>query len=161
MIDALYAEALLLADEARAWFDRARGSEEARRRLSPLASNITDDPLYRWSGRTDPSLRVALSCESLRLTTRLMHVIAWLMLQRAVADGDAPADVSHLEHNRLGRSPDSDADVIDRLPDEARRLIAASLRLHERVAHLEQGLLARPINDNPVHAMHRRLTGLI
>ena len=160
-IDALYGEALLLADEARAWFDRARGSEESRGRLSPLAVNITDDPLYHWAGRDDPSLRVTLSCESLRLTTRLMHIIAWLMLQRAVGAGEVAPEAIYQEHNRLGESPESDPELRRRLPEQARRLIEASLRLHERVAHLEDGLLNRTARGNPVHAMHQRLNAII
>ena len=64
LVDGLYIEAMVLADEARSYFDTL-GRDD---RLS-----------------LDPIDRVGFSCESLKVTTRLMHVIAWLLTQRAVA----------------------------------------------------------------------------
>ncbi|MEQ1687814.1 MAG: DUF1465 family protein, partial [Sphingopyxis sp.] len=84
LVSALYAEALLLADEARAWFDQAMGDDGETLFSGEVRAQGMDDGLFAWAGRHDPSLRIALSCESLRLTTRLMHIIAWLLLQRAV-----------------------------------------------------------------------------
>ena len=55
LVDGLYVEAMVLADEARAYFDRA----------------ASDDRLA-----LDPVDRVGFSCESLKVTTRLMHLIA-------------------------------------------------------------------------------------
>ena len=161
MIDALYAEALLLADEARAWFDRARGSEEARRRLSPLASNITDDPLYRWSGRTDPSLRVALSCESLRLTTRLMHVIAWLLTQRAVDTGELAAHEAATPARRLGSAPLPEMAVLAAMPARAVALVEASRALYERVERLDAVFDEPAPASSPAHRMIDRLRGAL
>ncbi|MBA3730170.1 MAG: DUF1465 family protein, partial [Sphingomonas sp.] len=63
LIDSLYTEAMLLADEARAYFDQA-GRDE-RLTLEPFA-------------------RVGFACESLKVTTRIMHIAAWLLTQRAV-----------------------------------------------------------------------------
>ena len=67
LIDGLYVEAMVLADEARSYFDTLG----------------RDDRLA-----LDPLDRVGFSCESLKVTTRLMHVIAWLLTQRAVAAGE-------------------------------------------------------------------------
>ena len=58
LIDSLYTEAMVLADEARSYFDRY-GKEER--------------------DRLDAILRVGLSCESLKVSTRRMQVIAWLL----------------------------------------------------------------------------------
>src|SRR3954466_7205772 len=57
---------MLLADEARAYLDRQGRADR--------------DSL-------EPIVRVSFSCESLKVTTRLMHVIAWLLTQRAVEAG--------------------------------------------------------------------------
>lgn len=156
LVDSLYAEALLLADEARAWFDRTRAGHGA-----PDAGR--DDPLFDWAGRHDPALRVALSCESLRLTTRLMHAIAWLLMQRAVAAGEISEAAAREEASRLGESPPCDASVVADLPPDAVRLIEASRDLHRRVAHLEAGWLTRPdpAGDHPVHRMHGRIAALL
>ena len=67
LVDSLYVEAMLLADEARGYFDNA-GKHE-RDGLDALG-------------------RVSFSCESLKVTTRLMHIIAWLLTQRAVQAGE-------------------------------------------------------------------------
>ena len=61
IVEALYNEALLLADEARAAFDLSG-------RL--VTANVDED-----------LARIALSCEALRTTTRMMHAIAWLLNQ--------------------------------------------------------------------------------
>src|SRR3546814_2016495 len=39
----------------------------------------------------DSLLQVSLACESLKTTTRLMHIIAWLLHHRAMFAGDAGA----------------------------------------------------------------------
>ena len=144
LIDSLYAEALVLADESRAWFDRTRNEAEpsAYAALPGTSAAVDPDSLMHWAGRHDPSLRIALSCESLRMTTRLMHVIAWLLMRRALRAGELPPEAAASEHNRLGASPDCDLAIVAQLPEPAQRLIGSSLRLHDRVAQLEQSLLA-------------------
>ena len=69
VIDALYTEAMLLADEARSYFDDC--GRDDRSSLEPFA-------------------RVGFACESLRITTRIMHIVAWLLTQRAIDSGEIP-----------------------------------------------------------------------
>lgn len=161
LTDALYADALLLADESRAWFDLARGTGTGGSGMAADASCEASDPLFHWAGRHDPSLRIALSCESLRLTTRLMHVIAWLLMQRAISVGELPPSAALAEHNRLGPSPECDPAVRDRLPVGAQRLIDASIRLHQRVAQLDAAVDAAPPAQHPVHNMMARLVSAL
>src|SRR3990170_3001949 len=87
LIDSLYVEAMVLADEARSYFDR-HGREDR-------------DSL-------DPLLRVGFSCESLKVTTRLMHVIAWLLTQRAVEAGELTRAQARRPARRLGEAAESD-----------------------------------------------------
>jgi regulator of CtrA degradation len=136
LIDSLYVEAMLLADEARGYFDIAGKAE--REALAPLE-------------------RVAFSCESLKVTTRLMHVIAWLLTQRAVLAGElTPCDALD-QSRRLGDAPDSDAELIARMPDGARGLIAASADLHRRVAHLDDAQARTTPPASPARTMMQRL----
>lgn len=135
LIDSLYTEAMLLADEARGYFDEAgRMDREA----------------------LDPLIRVGFSCESLKVTTRLMHVIAWLLTQRAVDAGELKPREALDPARRLGSAPQFDADLIRALPSRARGLVEASANLHRRVGMLdaaqEDGQTA-----SPVHRMHDRL----
>ena len=84
LTDALYVEAMLLADEARGYFDQM--GRDQRDSLDAMA-------------------RVSFSCESLKVTTRLMHVIAWLLTQRAVAAGELQERDALDPSRRLGASP--------------------------------------------------------
>ncbi len=116
LVDVLYVEAMLLADEARAYFDEiGRAEREA----------------------LDPLIRVSFSCESLKVTTRLMHVIAWLLTQRAVQSGELRARDALDPSRRLGDAPVTDDILLDRLPPRARDLVESSADLHRRVARLD------------------------
>jgi regulator of CtrA degradation len=136
LIDSLYTEAMLLADEARAYFDR-NGREE---RLA-----------------LDPLLRVGCSVESLKVTTRLMHVIAWLLTQRAIEAGELSRSGATGEERRLGRAPVSDSALIDRLPEGAAQLVRASQDLFARVARLDGGDAADRALSSPVRSLIGRL----
>ena len=129
LIDSLYTEALLLADEARFYVD-------GRARL--------DQALL------DPLTRVGFSCESLKVTTRLMHIVAWLLTQRAVAAGELEDDADR----KLGVPPDSDDDLLNRPPEGARALIVASIDLYDRVQRLAEG--GDPV-PSPARALIDRL----
>ncbi|HKT14871.1 MAG TPA: DUF1465 family protein [Allosphingosinicella sp.] len=118
LIDSLYVEAMVLADEARAYFDQ----------------HGRDDRLA-----LDPILRVGFSCESLKVTTRLMHVIAWLLTQRAVEAGELSPNQARSPTRRLGEATESDADIVPQLPREAVQLIEASRELYARVSRLDEG----------------------
>src|ERR687883_1928045 len=87
LIDSLYTEAMLLADEARSYFDDAGRDERAT--LEPFA-------------------RVGFACESLKVTTRIMHIVAWLLTQRAIESGEIPQRDGRRPERRLGNAQDSD-----------------------------------------------------
>ena len=135
LVDTLHVEAMLLADEARSYFDEVGRAER--------------DTL-------DPLDRVGFSCESLKVTTRLMHVIAWLLTQRAVHAGELrPRDALH-PSRRLGDAPESDGRIVAVLPERARALIGGSADLHRRVAHLDAAL-GEDAAASPVQGLHDRL----
>lgn len=136
MIDTLYVDAMLLADEARGYFDQ--GARIEREALDPLG-------------------RVTFSCESLKVTTRLMHIIAWLLTQRAVDSGElSPRDALD-PARRLGDAPVTDDAVLAQMPEDARALIAASIDLHRRVARLDDSQVEPQPADSPVQHMQARL----
>lgn len=135
LIDGLYVEAMVLADEARAYFDCA----------------ARDDRLA-----LDPVDRVGFSCESLKVTTRLMHVIAWLLTQRAVGAGEINHRQAGDPERRLGAAAESDAGLVQRLPQAAAELIRASEDLYERVRRLDSGAYAGPAGS-PARSLLSRL----
>src|SRR5687768_17845905 len=48
------------------------------------------------------SAALAYAAESMRLTTRLMQVASWLLVQRAVREGDMAAEAACEDRYRLG-----------------------------------------------------------
>lgn len=123
LIDPLYAEALALADEARGYF--AQTGQDDRLDLEPME-------------------RVLFSCESLKVTTRLMHVISWLMVGKAVAAGEMTPAEACVPERRLGFVEGSDETKeprLTRLPAPALALIRRSRELYERVSRIEASLM--------------------
>jgi regulator of CtrA degradation len=136
LVDSLYVESMLLADEARGYFDEGgRGDRDSLDALS----------------------RVVFSCESMKVTTRLMHVIAWLLTQRAVIAGELPPKEALDPSRRLGDAPETDDVVIDTMPDAARILIVASIDLHRRVGRFDRAQGERPLDVSPARVMMDRL----
>lgn len=141
LVDSLYVEAMVMADEARSYFDGASVGED-----------MISNPLHR----------VAFACESLKVTTRLMHVIAWLLSQRAWQRGEiADRDLADEKH-RLGRAADTAPETSAHFPFAARSLIEASQELYARVARLQDRMDAmigptHMADANPARALMDRL----
>ena len=111
IVEALYGEALVLADALRGRFggDFGAGGEAVA--------------------------QVALACEGLRATTRTMHCLAWLLNHRAYFAGE----ISEFQLRRHGRLPAATAsDNPALLPLEAAQLVRLSERLFARVERLEK-----------------------
>jgi regulator of CtrA degradation len=136
LVDALYVEAMVLADEARSYFD----------------TQGRDDRLA-----LDPIDRVGFSCESLKVTTRLMHVIAWLLTQRAVAAGELSRDQAAESERRLGDAPETDRDLFGRLPQAAAELVRASEELYDRVNRIDAGHFTAEPAGSPARSLLSRL----
>lgn len=135
IIEALYAEALILADEARGAFD-------LRMEAGGCESN--------------DHTRVALSIEGLRTTTRVMHVLAWLLNHRAFLSGE----LSENQLRRHGALPDertSDPELIKLLEPETRALIRDTERLYARISRLNRDWRAQEEAEAPVQAMQGRI----
>ncbi len=89
---------------------------------------------------------LAYASESMRLTTRLMQVASWLLLQRAVNEGEMTQAQAAAEKHRVKLSRQelaADAVTFARLPTALQDLCRHSLRLQARVLHLDE-LLYRP-----------------
>jgi regulator of CtrA degradation len=83
---------------------------------------------------------VAYAVESMRLTTRLMQIASWLLLQRAVNEGELSRAEAASEKRRIHLSQQdimSKRDVLASLPARLRELIGRSLRLQARIIHLD------------------------
>lgn len=140
LTDQLYVEAMLLADEARGYFE-SEGRED-RDRLPPM-------------------LRVGFSCESLRVTTRLMHIIAWLLTHRAVVAGEISLDQARAPERRLGASAASDPSLVAALPEPARAIVAATADLYARVLRLDEADRRIEPAPSPARGLIERLAAAL
>lgn len=94
----------------------------------------------RESGRLPPNLRMALCCETLRLTTRLTHVMAWLLAQRALHAGEITLEEAVSERFALGgrRICLEESDYLPKLNDQwLLTLLTRSLQLYVRISRLD------------------------
>jgi regulator of CtrA degradation len=136
LIDSFYTEAMLLADEARSYFDDAGRDDR---------------------GALDPFVRVNFACESLKVTTRIMHIVAWLLTQRAIESGEIAFREGRRPERRLGHAQESDPEIVARLPEAAQRLVGASADLYSRVKRLDEGSFAEDLPQSPARALMGRL----
>jgi regulator of CtrA degradation len=99
--------------------------------------------------------------ESMRVTTRLMQAASWLLVQRAVHDGDMDSDVAGSERYRLGSREiclGAAADGVESLPASLRDLLARSDNLYRRIARLDNILFGGALRSaSGVHAHINRL----
>ncbi|MBO9709253.1 MAG: DUF1465 family protein [Caulobacter sp.] len=118
------------------------------------------------AGRHDSKLlsrnaALAYASESMRLTTRLMQVASWLLVQRAVKEGEMAAQDACADNYRLGLEAGQPAAVED-LPFGLVSLLQRSERLYERVRHLDNRMYieaaATEEAPRPVQAHFDRLS---
>ena len=138
IVESLYCEALVLADEARAAFD--------------LSGRLD------LAGEDEDLARVALSCEALRTTTRMMHAIAWLLNQRAYFAGEI-SEFQLRHHGRLpSAQPLSTPEQLAMLGADTQELILRTERFHARVARLDQAWRDRfAMQASAIHRLRDRI----
>jgi regulator of CtrA degradation len=98
-----------------------------------------DGPGRKESKGLDRSAALTYATESMRLTTRLMQLASWLLLQRAVNEGELTFDQARTEKMKVKLSPFPALapDVLELLPKKLCVLISDSRRLHDQVLRLD------------------------
>lgn len=136
----LYSEGMALVEETASYLD---GNGRAASKVLPRMASV----LY--------------AAESMRLTTRLMQMASWLLLQRAVNNGEMTRDQVLAEKTKVrldSFNVDRNAPGWNDLPESFRDLIERSLRLQNRVAMLDREIYRAPEsqivpdNENGVQA---------
>lgn len=130
--------------------------DEGMNLVEEVASYLDGDGRYE-AAKLSPEIAHYYISESLKLTTRLMQIASWLLLQRAWAEGDLSLDQLKNEKTRLNLyTPDTKVplDYFENLPARLQEFIGLALRLHSRILHLELLLndysQPMPILPNPV-----------
>jgi regulator of CtrA degradation len=139
---ALFREGMALVEETATYLD-GDGRTESRR-LSRAGS-------------------LAYATESMRLTTRLMQLASWLLLQRAVNDGEMSTEQASVEKAKVrlsGFTTATEGGGWKDLPERLRGLIERSTRLQDRIRRLDgaiDGTTLAARADNPVARQLGRL----
>jgi regulator of CtrA degradation len=108
------------------------------------------------SKKLDRSPALIYATESMRLTTRLMQLASWLLLHRAVKEGEMTLAQASKEKGkvRLAACDPGDAKSLELLPEKLRDLIARSVKLQIEVRRLDATMHAptpiRAAANNPV-----------
>ncbi len=88
-------------------------------------------------------IALAYAGESMRLTTRLMQVASWLLVQKAIAEGEMEPSEALSEKHRLGGQDVCRPAMVDGyedLPLRLKELLDESERLYDRVERLDSSL---------------------
>ena len=141
IVEGLYCEALVLSDEVRGAFDLSGRMDV--------------------TGRSEESARIALSCEALRTTTRMMHAVAWLLNHRAYFMGE----LSEFQLRRYGRlAPDfpmSDPERMELIDADVRVLITATEQFYARLLRIDRAWRERdPNQPSAIETLRARLQAL-
>ena len=98
------------------------------------------------------SVSLTYATESMRLTTRLMQLASWLLLHRAVKEGEMTLVQANREKTKvkLTAADPGTADMIAKLPQQLQDLIARSMALQSKVRRLDATIHAPVADQNPV-----------
>ena len=108
-------------------------------------------------GRTEAkalerSVSLTYATESMRLTTRLMQLASWLLLHRAVKEGEMTLSQANREKTKvkLTAADPGTEDMIAKLPQQLQDLIARSMALQTKVRRLDASIHTPPAERAPI-----------
>ena len=123
--DRVFSEGMALVERSASYLDG-----EGRRESKGLPGQVT----------------VLYATESMRLTTRLLELASWLLIRRALKEGEITREEAETKRARvklqtLGR-PAHTKGFLD-LPQGLRDLIDASFQLHDRIVQLDRAMVTQ------------------
>ena len=139
---ALYAEGMSLVEETAAYLD---------------------GPGRQQSKDLGRAAALAYATESMRLTTRLMQLASWLLLHRAVKEGEMSLAQANAEKAKVKLSPTdtTDPNNVELLPMPLRELIDRSRGLQSKVRRLDATIHSPPVVPQAVESPVERQLGLL
>jgi regulator of CtrA degradation len=127
----LYNNGMMLVEEAAAYLD-GEGRQEAKN-LSRLSATL-------------------YAAESMRLTTRLMQIASWLLLQRAANSGEmSKAQILEEKSKVILDTPSatSHSELWSSLPEKFISIVERSLRMQDLVRRMDTEVYPRPNTKAP------------
>lgn len=148
LFDKVFTEGMALVEEAAAYLD---GPGRTDAKTLPREAGLT---YAAWS---------------MELTTRLMQAASWLVMQKAVRDGDMDASDAMAPKYRMrrdGPALDVSAQADSGLPDQFLRLVDGAEALFDRICRLDESIYgdetegADPVNDQIAKLREAAETGI-
>jgi regulator of CtrA degradation len=129
--DAIYKEGMALVERTASYLD-GPGRKEAKALKAPMT--------------------LTYATESMRLTTRLLELASWLMLHRALKDGEIDQQQAALRRQRVKLTPIGRSEHVkgfDELPGGLRDLVSQSFSLNDRITRLDHAITANAAPAKP------------
>lgn len=130
--DAVYKEGMALVERTASYLD-GPGRKEAKSLKSPLT--------------------LTYATESMRLTTRLLELASWLMLHRALKDGEIDQQQALAKRERVKLAPigrSAHVKGFDELPAGLKDLVNQSFALNDRITRLDAAIAAGAEPSAPI-----------
>ncbi len=140
LFDRTFAEGMALVEETAAYLDGDG------RRESKLLSRAA---------------ALAYAAESMKLTTRLMQIASWLLVQRAVREGDmAPEAASESRYRMAARPVEATEPTHPDLPIALVEYLVRADKLHDRVLYLDRRMYLDAPEEEPANPVQSQLDRL-
>ncbi|HRD76858.1 MAG TPA: DUF1465 family protein [Hyphomicrobiaceae bacterium] len=131
-----FAERFASSDQFEQLFKDGMGLVEA-------TASYLDGQGRRDARQLTPGIALIYATESMRLTTRLLEIASWLLLRRALRDGEINESEARVRRRtiRLGTiGRPSHVTGWAELPPELRRLVDASFAVNDRIVQVDKVL---------------------
>lgn len=139
-----FVEFFAASSQFQALFDEGMGMVEE-------TANYLDGSGRSQSRELSRPQALAYASESMRLTTRLMQIASWLLLQRALKNGELGVEEIRRDSNRIKlskRPVDDTTTLIDELPVQLVALIHKSFDLQVRLQKIDTQFWSRVDEEN-------------
>jgi regulator of CtrA degradation len=113
--------------------------------LVERTANYLDGVGRKEAKALQPPLTLTYATESMRLTTRLLELASWLMVHRALKDGEIDQKQADARRRRVKLSPigrQMHTKGFDALPAGLRELVDLSFVLNDRIIKIDQSMSA-------------------
>lgn len=135
--------------------------------LVERTASYLEGPGRAEAKRLSAPANVLYASESMRLTTRLLDLASWLLIRRALKEGEISETEAQKKCSSVslhGPAKPSHVQGYDTLPQGMRDLIGESYALYDRIVRLDRALNlkleevgSQPVLANPVGAQMDRL----
>jgi len=120
--------------------------------LVERTASYLDGPGRKEAKNLNGSAGVLYATESMRLTTRLLDLASWLLIRRALREGEITDEEAQKKRRRVklqafGRP--SHVKGFPELPNGLKGLIEESFALHDRISQLDRAM-SKPDDSEPL-----------